>query len=215
MILSRRINCLLALIAGLSSTVAAIELPPLDKLEFSIVRNGSEIGHHDLFFKRRDGIVEVVSNTAIDFKLGFIPLYRFRQEGREVWRENRLEELRTLTDDNGTSLDLAIARESDGLKVSLNGAVKDSLPEAIPASLWHRRLTEGPLLIDTVDGDRKTVTVQDIGDEAIIVRGIPTVARRFTVEGEMQRDVWYDKNDALVQVRFTARDGSEILYRLR
>ena len=215
MTLSRRIICLLVLIVGLSSPVAAIELPPLDKLEFSIVRNGSEIGRHDLTFSRQDGIVEVVSNTAIDFKLGFIPLYRFRQEGREVWKENRLEELRTLTDDNGTSLDLAIARENDGLKVSLNGAVKDNMPEAIPASLWNRRLAESPLLIDTVDGDRKSVTVQDLGDEAIIVHGIPTVARRFTVEGEMQRDVWYGKDDALLQVRFTARDGSEILYRLR
>jgi hypothetical protein len=110
---------------------------------------------------------------------------------------------------------LVIARQGGGLKVSLNGADKDTIPDAIPASLWNLRLADGPLLIDTVDGDRKTVTVQDIGDEAIMVRGIPTVARRFTVEGELQRDVWYDKKDALVQVRFTARDGSEILYRLR
>jgi hypothetical protein len=215
MILSKRINYLLAFLVGLTTSVAAIELPPPGVLEFSILRNGSEIGVHALTFSKQDNVVEVVSNTAIDFKLGFIPLYRFRQEGREVWRENRLEELRNLTDDNGTSLDLVIARQGGGLKVSLNGADKDTIPDAIPASLWNLRLADGPLLIDTVDGDRKTVTVQDIGDEAIMVRGIPTVARRFTVEGELQRDVWYDKKDALVQVRFTARDGSEILYRLR
>jgi hypothetical protein len=61
-------------------------------------------------------------------------------------------------------------------------------------------------------GKQMPVSVDNLGEEAIRAHGAETRALHYKVMGELQRELWYDRSGTLVQVKFKAKDASEILY---
>jgi len=59
------------------------------------------------------------------------------------------------------------------------------------------------------------VSVQDKGVDVVPAGSAGVRAHRFTISGGPNRDVWFDRNNTLVRVRFAAKDGSTIVYQLR
>ncbi len=70
-------------------------------------------------------------------------------------------------------------------------------------------------LLNTLDGTQMRVSVQDKGEDMVGARGTGVLAHHFTISGGLNRDIWFDKNNALVRVQFAAKDGSTIVYELR
>jgi len=59
------------------------------------------------------------------------------------------------------------------------------------------------------------VPVQDKGVDVVPVGSACARAHHFTTSSGLNRDVWFDRNNRLVRVRFAAKDGSKIVYQLR
>ncbi|MCP5155289.1 MAG: hypothetical protein H6983_14055 [Ectothiorhodospiraceae bacterium] len=209
-------------LAGLALFVAcaaaqAAGIPPTGALEFTVLRNGSEVGHHSVVFSHQGDRVDVAVRTSVNVKIPLvgISVYHFEHEGRESWRDGSLVALTSTTDDDGTAHSLDVRRESEGLVVRSDVTEHTSGPGAIPASLWNPALVQQTALLNTLDGTMMPVTVADLGAESITVHGQPVQARHYAVSGGLARDVWYDSAGVLVQVRFKAKDDSDIQYVLR
>ena len=213
----RPIAVFLAL-AGLlvsSSAALALGVPDGGVLDFAILRNGEAIGRHVLRFKARDRDIDVRVEASVDFRLGFIPLYRFDHRAHEVWRDGALVRLSATTQDNGDDFRIEVRPNGAGLTLSINGATAPIGAKIIPASLWNIALIKQNRILDPADGEIMSVATADIGGETIKIRGREVATRHYVMTGDFKRDLWYDRDGVLMRVRFKGDDGSEILYQLR
>ncbi len=186
--------------------------PPGGILDFTVLRNGSEVGRHEMLFRSEvDGLkIDIRTNVAV--KVAFITAYRFEHEGHEVWQGAHLARLWSKTNDDGTKHVLDVTAGGDSLVVMADGKEPEKSTASIPASLWNERIVQQKSILNTLDGSRMTIQVADLGTEAVLVKGANIPARHYAITGDLQREVWYDAQNVLVKVRFKAKDGSDIEY---
>lgn len=209
----RIVALLLGLIVAMALPAWAMPgVPAEGRLAYTVTRNGAPIGRLEFAFRPEGDRLAVEVTTEIVYKLAFLTLYRFNQRSREIWQGDRLIELISDTDDDGTRQELKSVSEADGVAVTLNGKPQRHGGRLVPSSLWHPAVVESPALIDTVDGSRIAVQSRFVGQETLSVRGRPMALRRYAITGDMKRDVWFDEAGVLRHVRFTARDGSDVAY---
>jgi hypothetical protein len=208
-------GALFLLIAGLSGARAAV--PVGGVLDFAIVRNGKEIGTHVYRFREAQEGLQVDVQTRIQFKLGFVTVHRFNHDSHETWKDGRLIAFSSASNEKNivkgrAKFQVAVLKDEGDLDVHAAKQEWRAPADAIPASLWNRKFGDSNTLIDTVDGAKLAIEVEALGRDVISVNGRQVAAVRYRLSGDLQRDLWYDMDDVLVQVRFTAEDGSEVRY---
>ena len=205
---------LAAPLAVLFCAVAAQAKAP-DSLRFTVLRNGEAVGHHTLAFRNDPKGLDVTIDTDVVVKIAIIPVYRFEHHDEEVWQNNRLVALSSTTNDDGTHHRLKVSADEGGLAVRGDDKPSRLPPAILPASLWNPATVGQATLLNTLDGRTMAVHVADLGDETVSVHGQPRPARHYAVTGDLAREVWYDADGTLVQVRFKAKDDSDIRYVLQ
>lgn len=189
-------------------------VPESGILEFSVTRSGDRIGRQIYRFKRVDDQMEVVVQTDIDYRILFLPVYRFRHEALEVWQDGQLTSLTSSTNDNGEWLSLDVRLQEGELMAVKPGGAEAMPADAVPASLWNPAVLDRGILFDPVRGAVMRTEMDHLGEETLIVGGEPVATRHYRLSGEYRRDLWYDRNSGvLVRVRLQARDGSVVEYR--
>ena len=111
--LSRRaVLCGMALAASAGSAAARAQqvqaqqvqaLVPTARrsLAFAVWRNGTQIGAHHVAFDGQGPDFKVHSEADMLVKFGPIPVFRYRHEAVETWRDDRFESLQSRTVSNG------------------------------------------------------------------------------------------------------------------
>jgi hypothetical protein len=209
------ITGLMIWVSPLLALVPAV--PAGGQLNFTVERDGDEIGSHRISFTQKGEQLIIAINTDISVKLPFIgvEVYHFIHEGEETWRDNKLIALKSTTDDDGTDHALAVVAAGDQLMVTGDGKDTTARADIIPASLWHRDIVAGGTILNTLSGIQMAVTITDHGEEDISAHGESVKVHHYSISGELQREVWYDSQGVLMQVRFKADDGSEVVYVLK
>ena len=205
----------LLLTLGHTGAASAAGVPTDGVLAFDIVRNGEAIGTHTYHFDRSDDRTEVRIKTDINFRLFFIPVYRFEHQSTEVWQDGKLASLESSTNENGTPVKLQVHRDEDSLMVYGEDGNLHVDREIIPASLWNRLVLDRSQTLTTISGNVKKFEVEYVGEKELEVRGKKITTQHFRLTGEFERELWYDKDDVLVGVRFVASDGSTVAYVLK
>jgi hypothetical protein len=205
-----------ALILGamlmLTAAAQAGPIPPGNRIVFDVLRNGSPIGTHTLAF-RRDGEVTQVE-IAIDLAVRVlgIAIYRYTHRNTERWQGDHLLSMVSTTDRNGRPYSVRAVRNGAAIEVESSEAGKFSAPaDLVTTSYWHPAFIRGRKL-DTQGGRMLEVSVADRGEETIRSRGADTIARRWTIAGDLRLDIWYDRAGAWSKLRFAGEDGSTIEY---
>lgn len=188
--------------------------PESGVLHFTLLRNDSPLGSYDLRFETREDGLHVATRVRVDYRLAFITLYRFEQDRNELWRDGRLISLETRTNDNGDRYALTAWATADGVQVA--GRDFDGLAPAdiMPTGFWDIRTVQRTLLMNSETGELMDVSVTRIGEETVTAWGRPVSATHFRVEGDTEKDLWYDEKGVWIGLRMTASDGSTIEYRL-
>ncbi len=206
------VACILAVLS-LSSVRAAV--PHDGNLDFTVLRDGNEIGSHRLHFSKGDDGLRVDIKTDIKVKLLFVTAYRFEHDGHEIWRDGRLMRLWSKTNDDGKKHDLTVAAADGKLVVKGDGKRENAPAEIVPASLWNENILKGGTILNTLDGRGMKVDVRNMGADVVDARGYRIQATHYAITGDLERELWFDSNAVLVKVRFKGSDGSEIQYVLR
>lgn len=209
---------LAASVFGTGPGAHAAAYPADGALDFTVLRNGEEIGTHVLCFAASaNGGVDVDIETDIEVSMMFVTVYRFEHEGHEHWENGRLASLESRTDDDGEDHELVVTADDDAIRVSDNRVGAERPAGLLPASLWNNGIVAAPqtVLLNTLDGSAMAVSVETLGNEE--VRGLagPVSASHYRLSGDLLRELWYDPQGVLVKVRFSAEDGSNIEYVLR
>ncbi len=198
-----------------SSELALASFPPPGRLDYRVIRDGDDIGTQSVEFIRKDDRLTVRTRVDIVVTLLGIPVYRFTHEAEEQWQDDRLASLTSRSDDDGETRQVALRRDGDRLRGTYNGRALDHPGTMIPASLWHPGTVAQTVLLDTVKGRNRQVSVADKGQETVEVRGQPVTAHRYQLSGQIVRDIWYGPDGQIVQIHFPGKDGSQIALVLR
>lgn len=189
--------------------------PPAGRLDYAITREGSPVGDQSVeFIHNVDGFIV---RTHVEITVTFLSLtiYRFKHDAVETWNGGRLTNFVSHSDDDGKDRDVEMAAEGDRLVGIYNGKSADVPGDIIPASFWHPGTVSASRLLDPIKGREKQVQVADRGVEEIDFGDKTVTAQRYSVTGDIERELWYDGEGKLVQVSFEGGDGSDILLKLK
>jgi hypothetical protein len=208
---------------AVAAAVVLLSAPSLDgvqatapdgmRLDYRVLRDGFEIGSHKTLF-RHDGPEEMTVETEIRItvKLFFITLYRYRLDSVETWRGDRLVALESSTDDDGDLYAVRAIAEGEGLVIDGVENRWTAPATIMPTSLWRREMAQGSLLLGVEQDEALAVAFREAGRETVTAGGGEVSATKLVVSGELERELWYDDDSILVQMRLIGSDGSTITY---
>ena len=173
----------------------------LSLYEYTVFRDGDAIGNHRVrVFQRRAG-VEIQVQTDFRIHLGFIPLYRFEHERREIWHGGQLRESIAKTNKNGTNYDIKILREFSGYKRVINGRVDNFGDPVKVLALWHQNLLKHTEFISPMDDKTYSISVEFLGNQMIELGDQSVSSLYYRMTGDSERDLWFDTAGHVLKVR--------------
>jgi hypothetical protein len=193
----RLLGLVIGLAVAFAAPVSALTLPSNGKLNFDVVRKGKDIGDHSYQFSGSTAAFTVNVSTDVVVKVPLIrtTAYSFKHSSVETWKGGKLQQLNSVTNDDG---------EPHQLQTGDKGA--------LPASLWNDDTVRTGTLMNTVDGAIMKVRVADLGRESVPVKGGTVNAHHYRISGGLDRDLWYDDSGNLARAAFKADDGSTVTY---
>ncbi len=196
-----------------AAAMQALPVPNGDALTFHLIRHDDNIGTHTIRFDQQGDTLTVKIDVEVLVKLGPIPLVRYTHHALEVWQNDRIQQLESSTDKNGTKLFMSAHRTAAGLSVVGTAAEAYIAPEdALPTTYWNRRLLAVPM-IGTQDGMLVHPVVRDLGlDPVLVAAGARIPANRYSLRGDLDLDLWYDETHTWAGMQFSVADTSVIHY---
>jgi hypothetical protein len=192
------------------TTMAAAQ--PTDAMRFAIMRNGQQIGTHEIEISRKGPETDVRVTTDLEVQVLFITAYRLQHNATERWMNGQLVALESTTDNNGVRHTVSATRSASGLKIEADGKTRHVDQNVFPASLWNQELVRRTTAMDPQDGQVDPISVTDDGSEDLRLGNRALKAHHYTIKGRYSQDIWYDDRGRLVQMKLIGSDGSEISY---
>jgi hypothetical protein len=183
-----------------------------EALRFAILRNGSEVGVHELRRETVAGMTRVDVTSRIDVRLLGLDLYRFRYRAQELWDQSGLLRLNVEVDDNGEAFRLGGERDAGRFRwTSETGSGEHPMP-VFPTNHWNPEVLEQDAVLNTLTGRISRVEIVPEGRQLLDLRSVEAPALRYRYRGDLQLESWYDPRGQWLGVRFEGRDGSTIEY---
>lgn len=187
--------------------------PESNRLDFTILRNGEEVGTWHAKFRKVGRDLKVAVRASIDLTALTFRYYRFRQESHETWRDGKLIGLTSRLIMRRTAFKeehRMILREKDGvLTGEIDGQKVERAVDQVLNSLWDDRILLASQVMHTANAQHLAISVADAGVEVIDVLGQAVPTRRYQIRGEFNRDLWYDGNYVLQRVQW--QDGGNLM----
>jgi hypothetical protein len=195
----------------LGATAAAAAAPPRD-LAFDIVRKGDVIGWHTLHFTEDGDRLNVAIEVRLKVTFAGIALFRYEQDGHEVWQGGRLIALDTRTNDDGDRA--SVTARADGDQLSIDGLQGHLvLPgNAMPTTYWNHALVDAAIKIDTERGIPVDLDVAPPQPDTIELEGKQVQTQRYEVTGKFSMTWWYLPDGEWAKLEFRGKDGTPITY---
>ena len=176
---------------------------------YTVMKDRQPIGVQSYTFRERGSDLQVEAKWDVKIDLAGFTVYQYQHQRVEQWKNGQIVEFKGWTKDDGTDFAVALERTKDGYDWRVNGQVRSFDGAVMPATSWNAAILEHRALISPVDKDYQQVEVASHGRERVRT-GIGTIlAERFSILGDVRRDVWYDAEGRLVKLSFQ-KHGSEV-----
>lgn len=171
-----------------------------------------EIGHHTIAFDCRGEALEVDVDESIEVRIALVTAFARTARYHEVWRDDRLQRFQAqIEDDRGRSL--VSARHQGGVVMIDGPDGPIEAPETVvPNHPWRESIAVRPLAFDLRSGELLDLMVSSTGLEELTSGGRQVVARKLTVQGDRQRELWFD-DSGLLKWQLRARGADVTLTR--
>lgn len=183
-----------------------------ERLEFTVLRNGSRVGDHLVTFRRDGSRLDVVSRFDIAVRFLFVTAYRYTYESRAAWENGRLVSLVATIDDDGERAVVRARRIGGRLRVSGPGGMIWSPSDVIPTNHWNPAVLDRRQVLNTLTGALNRVSIADLGTTSVRTEDGARSARHFRYSGDLEVESWYDVAGRWIKLRFLGKDGSTIEY---
>lgn len=183
-------------------------------LSFRVLLEGQEIGRHQFTLRGAGASSEIRSDASFDVRFLFISAYKYQHKALERWDGDCLRSISSQTKTN--SEDQAVnAQWRDGrLVVERSGAREEHQGCIMSFAYWNPRILSANRLLNSQTGELLPISISNMGEDAIAVRGQRLMAQRHRINGsKLQIDLWYAGND-WVALEALAQGGRRMRYEL-
>ena len=199
----------LAITLALCATGLCAE-PQVQRLSFAIMRNGQQIGKHDMEIARDGAATTVDYRTQIEVKVMFIKAYSFGYSGRETWNGDSFVSFDSQTNDNRTQHAVTATASPERTSIMADGKTIEAAGNVIPASFWSLAFLTRTAFFHTETGQPLKIAVSDLGNEQIATRMGTKLAHHYRLTGGLERDLWFDQKGAPLRYQLKGSDNSLI-----
>lgn len=204
------------LIWGFTAAASTSDLDgSVARWDFDVYVNDKKIGKHRFEVSGADGQKRVESEANFQYKILFIPAYRYEHRNSERWADNCLVRFEAKTNANGKHMQAFGERKDAGFKVVGNDGTAE-LPECVMTfAYWNPLFLQQSRLLNPQSGEYLDVQVEELATELLDVRGktIPAVRYRLTAK-QMDLTIWYSQDDEWLALESVAKGGNVIRYEL-
>jgi hypothetical protein len=212
--LSLALLTLPALPAGADSPAATTKIHQV----FDIIRGNDKIGTDTVDIEHQNDTTTVKVKTDVSVKVMFVEAYRYQHSCNETWKNGQLISFKSRTNDNGTKHAIDVTAAPGKLRMDADGKYSDLPKTAAPVTLWNKDAIYQTDAFDPDTGKRREIKVTDLGEEVVMLHGVPHHTHHYKIAdlltGDFARDLWYD-GDELVRTKLIGSDNSVIVSDLR
>jgi hypothetical protein len=186
-----------------------------DSWDFTVYLNDKKIGKHRFEVSDAGGVTRVQSEANFKYTILLIPAFRYEHRNAEQWAGNCLVRFEAQTNSNGDRIQVSGERTASAFTVQ-SGDAPVELPECIMSfAYWNPDFLEQPRLLNPQTGEYVDVSVEEVGDEVVQVRGQDVEATRFRLTAyDVDLTLWYSKNDEWLALESVAKGKHIIRYEL-
>ena len=171
-----------------------LPVPPDGEIGFKVLRNGSPIGEHHLYFSQNGDDLTVAITVRLLVTLAGIPLFRYDVDATERWSGGVFESLDSKVNDNGEPLEVHARRCAAGYAVQgTHVPLYICPPDTMPLTYWNKAMLNGTLLNAQTAHSYPAVVSSPCWNKLPTADGSFIVAQRFDVTGKLHLSVWYDQ----------------------
>lgn len=149
-----------------------------------------------------DGTQTITTQADVTVKILFIT-YKYVFRGIESWKEGRLYQLSTTTDDNGKKHSVTATANNQGLALTADGKPVQLKGDHWVTTFWQlppaKQRGANVLLLDADTGKTYTAKLEKIGIEKLALLGQTVEGVHYKVTGDRQFDLWFDGDDRLIR----------------
>lgn len=188
---------------GILLPAAAFAAP--GPVRFRVLREGREIGTHQVRLSGNAAKLYLQSEIALQVKLAGFTVFRLRHDIAEEWANDRLQRLTSRHDRNGTVTEARVVAEGNALVAEgPEGAAR--LPaNAAPLTWWNGGYFTRPLI--------RPLTCKLLPGAATR-SAAPGGGVQFTLNGAVEAVARYDAEGRWVALATKGEDGSAVVYEL-
>ncbi len=211
-------RCLFLVLALLHFPVALpVRAADTESRDYTVQVDGKHCGKANITIQQQDdGTTTVSCDTAVQVKV-LVKTYKYSYQGREVWKEGRLQLLDSQCNDDGKRYKVAAKADGDRLWVVANNQKRLTRGDVWLTSYWTvaevKTRRDTVPLIDADTGRDLDCRVQLIGAQQMVVAGQVQNVNHYRLTGKVQVDLWYDAADRLVRQEWI-EDGHKTVLEL-
>jgi hypothetical protein len=203
----------LGLIAPVLSTLAADP----ETRDLLIQVDGKKAGEMHITVQQLENGSTAISSAADVAVDKLVIHYTYSYRGTELWKDGKLLQLDSNTNDNGKKLSVAAVADKDAIRLRADGKERLVRPDVWTTSYTRypdvSRCDKTVNLIDADTGKEMTATMQYMGKDELIVAGNKIACTHFHLSGGVTVDLWYDGQGRLVRHE-SVQSGHKMLIEL-
>jgi hypothetical protein len=185
-------------------TLALLAINPVARAapaeyRFDVYYDDKQIGDHRFLIEPADIGLRVLSEAEFEYRLLFVPVYRYRHKAEEVWRDGCLRELNATTHDNGRRFEVT----------GLTGLDQHACPASF--AYWDLERLRRDSLINAQTGEPVGARLIREGDDSIA--GEAADRYRLELDGMADITLWYRTGDQRWIGLESRREGGTLRYR--
>jgi len=183
---------------------------------FKVYYDNTEIGEHLFKVTPMQNKTNVVIEADFNVSLFFINAYNYQHTNYESWNGNCLSSIHSSTDDNGEVLHVQGKAKEDGFFIT-TASGKNTVQGCVKSfAYWDASILKSTELLNPQTGELMPVEITFVGEETLIVRGLPTRTKRYTlVTEEFKIDLWYSVSNEWLALNSTTADGETLRYQIQ
>ena len=182
--------------------LSALPVAAQERLVFDVLRNGETIGEHHVAFERQDRSLKVSVETELSVKRVFFTVFYYEHKRVERWHDGRLQSLAGMTNDDGEETELSIVLKDKAYTRTVNGEDEQLAGPIGIASLWSKDALNSGKLLSAENEEIYRVRADLLGRELIRLGSGEIEADHYRLSGQLTRDIWYDPDGQLAQLRY-------------
>lgn len=162
---------------------------------FRIIRDGDDIGRHDVTLTRSGDTVTAEIDISIKIKVLGITAYRYTMKNRETYTGGKLITVDSKVNDDGDAHFCTVRRSGDALKVEGSEYTGDAPGDAATTSYWSTDFLTRRTWISTQTGRPLKIAANAAGAGSAPGPKGRIETRRFDVTGDFEVTLHYVGNE--------------------